>query len=184
LGAGTRIDTLNKNNKGNMENTTHTKESPSKKDSAMTESINVLLAMYESEMSWAKQAEDQRTAITNIILIVASIVVGLIPQSGGLGKQTLPVAILLTALGLYGALVSQKLYERHRFHYGRARFHRRKLNELLPAAEINKSMDAAENEHKKQYKWLYRVSFNRLWMSLYITIAIAGVILTVFILVP
>jgi hypothetical protein len=148
----------------------------------MTEAINVLLKMYESEMSWAKQAEDQRTAITNIILIVASIIIGVIPQSGGLSKETLPVALLLMALGLYGAVVSQKLYERHRFHYGRARYHRRKLNELVPVADIRKSMDDAEEEHKKKHKWLYRVSFNRLWMSLHITIAVAGLILTVIIL--
>jgi hypothetical protein len=148
----------------------------------MTEAIDVLLKMYESEMSWAKQAEDQRTAITNIILIVASIIVGVIPQRGGLSKETLPVAILLMALGLYGALVSQKLYERFRFHYGRARNYRRKLNELIPVAEISKSMEDAEKEHNKKYKWLYRVSFNRLWMSLYITIAVAGLILTLIIL--
>ena len=148
----------------------------------MTETINVLLEMYKSEMSWAKQAEDQRTTIANIILVVASIIIGIIPKSGGLGKDTLPVSIFLIALGLYGALVSQKLYERFRFHYGRARHHRRKLNELLPDTEIQKSMDDADEEHKKKYRWLSRVSFNRLWMSLYITIAVAGLILTAIIL--
>jgi len=148
----------------------------------MTETIDVLLKMYENDMSWAKQAEDQRTAITNIILLVASIIIGVIPQSGGLSKETLPVALLLVALGIYGAVISQKLYERFRFHYGRARYHRRKLNDLLPDAEIIKSMEAAENEHKKKHKWLYRLSFNRLWMSMYIAIAAFGLILTLIIL--
>ncbi len=148
----------------------------------MTEAINVLLTIYESEMSWAKQAEDQRTAITNIILIVASIIIGVIPQSGGLSLETLPVALLLMGLGLYGAVISQKLYERHRFHYGRARYHRRKLDQLLPDAEIHKSMDDAEAVHKKKYKRLYRISFNQLWMSLHITIAVAGLLLTIIIL--
>jgi hypothetical protein len=93
------------------------------------------------------------------------------------------VTVLLIVLGLYGAVVSQKLYERHRFHYGRARYYRRKLNELLPNAEIRKSMDDAEEEHKK-FKWLYRVSLNRLWVLLHIAIAGAGLILSFIILAP
>ena len=117
----------------------------------MADTTDTLLAMFETEMSLAKQAEDQRATFTNLILIIASVILGLIPNSGGIIRANLPMTILLIVLGLYGAVVSQKLYERHRFHYGRARYYRRKINELIPDAEIRKLMDDAEEDHKKRY---------------------------------
>ena len=148
----------------------------------MADATDALLAMYESEMSLAKQAEDQRATFTNLVLIIASVILGLIPNSGGLVKANLPMTISLIVLGLYGAVVSQKLYERHRFHYGRARYYRRRINDLIPDANIRKLMDDAEEEHKKKFKGFYRVSLNRLWTLLHLAIAAVGLTLSIIVL--
>ena len=148
----------------------------------MADATDALLAMFETEMSLAKQAEDQRATFTNLVLIIASVILGLIPNSGGLIRANLPMTISLIVLGLYGALVSQKLYERHRFHYGRARYYRRKINELFPDAEIRKLIDDAEEDHKKRFKRLYRVSLNRLWTLLHLAIGGLGMIFSILVL--
>lgn len=139
---------------------------------------DVLLKFSEEEWSQARQSEDQRALVTNLIMTVASVIIGVISQRG-LDTQTLPLTFLLVTLGLYGGLTSRKLYERHQFHIERARRYRARINELHPNAQLNQLREEAVTVHKSKFPYLYSVHLNWLWSTLYAVIVMAGVILTI-----
>jgi hypothetical protein len=147
----------------------------------MADDSDILLKLFEEEWVQARQAEEQRTAFTNIVLIIASIVLGMISQSS-LSKNVLPLTLLLAVLGIYGAVTSQKLYERHRFFVDRSRYWRKKLDELHPKLQIEKLRIEANAEHRKNFPRLEKMRLNILWLFLHITIAIAGIVLTILII--
>jgi hypothetical protein len=146
----------------------------------MADDSDVLLKLFEEEWTQARQAEEQRTAFTNIVMIIASIVLGVISQSS-LSQNELPLTLLLFVLGIYGAITSQKLYERHRFFVDRSRYWRKKLDELHPKLQIEKLRMEANAEHRKSFPRLERMRLNILWLFLHLTISAAGIVLTILI---
>ena len=146
----------------------------------MADDTDVLLKLCEEQWTQARQSEDQRATITNIVFVVASAIIGLIAQTG-LVLQVLPLTILLLVIGIYGAITSEKLYERHQFHMRRAAFWRKRLNELHPNAEIEKYKDQSDARHRTKFPRLNRMRLHYLWLTLHLGIALAGIILTIII---
>jgi hypothetical protein len=144
----------------------------------MADDTDVLLKFCEQQWMEAKQAEDQRATITNIILLVASAILGFITQKT-LTSDMLPLSILLIVLGIYGVITSEKLYERHQFHSARARSWRDRIDQLHPDAELLKRKEEAATAHNQKFSIMSRIRLHYLWVGLHLVIALAGVILTV-----
>ena len=53
--------------------------------------------------------------MTNYIIVISVAIFGFI-MNRGIAKEIWPLAALLVVLGIYGAIVSAKLYERFRLH--------------------------------------------------------------------
>lgn len=147
----------------------------------MADDTDVLIKLYEEDWSQAKQAENQRTAITNIILVVASIVVGLLSQTG-LNPKALPLAILLIVLGVHGAVASHKLYERHCYFSDRAGLWRTQIGKLHPEVEIETIRSEAAAKHSKRFKRTAKLRLYSLWLILHSLVALVGLVLTTVIL--
>jgi hypothetical protein len=126
----------------------------------------------------ARQSEDKRATIANVILVVASAIQGMLVLVG-LDKKALPLTITLIILGIYGALTSAKLYERSQFHILRARKLRDRLDELCPEAQVQLLQKVAEDEHKTHYPVLMNVRLNTIWLGLHTVVAILGVVYTI-----
>jgi hypothetical protein len=118
----------------------------------------------------------------NIILVITSAVLGLFSQRG-LVLEMLPLAIFLIVLGIYGAITSQKYYERHQFHIERTRAWRKRLEELTPKSQINKLREEANAKHSKKFKQLEKIHLHSLWLFLHVTITLMGIILSSIILI-
>jgi hypothetical protein len=146
--------------------------------SAMANDTDVLLKFCEQQWMEAKQAEDQRAAITNIVLLVASAILGFIAQNG-LTSNTLPLTVLLTTLGIYGAIASEKLYERHQFHSARAWSWRERIDQLHPDAQLLKRKEEAVAKHSKKFPLMSKIRLHYLWFTFHGAIALIGIILTV-----
>jgi uncharacterized membrane protein YeaQ/YmgE (transglycosylase-associated protein family) len=144
----------------------------------MADTTDVLLKFCEQQWTEAKQSEDQRATFTNIILLIASAVVGVIAQKG-VSKGMLPLSILLIVLGLFGAMVPRKLYERHQFHIHRLQNWRKRITELHPDSFLEELKNEAVATHKKEFPISSRLRLNYLWVILHLLIAFAGSILTV-----
>jgi hypothetical protein len=147
----------------------------------MADDTDVLLKMYDEQWTQARHIEDQRATITNIVVVIASAILGFIVQQG-LSIEILPVTILLVVLGVYGAISSEKLYERFQFCVNRATVLRKRVDELHPnikLVQLNKDFEA---QHKKDYPRLSKVRLHYLWFFLHLAIALGGLILTVIVL--
>lgn len=148
----------------------------------MAETAEILIFMIEESWREARQTEDQRTSITNIIIIIASIIQAALTQTG-FRRNALPLSILLIILGIYGALASVKLYERFVYNVDRVGEYVKKLDELYPEADIRKILRKTHSEHHTKHPILAtKIRLNRIWLGLHILIALLGVTYTLVIL--
>ncbi|MCB0176131.1 MAG: hypothetical protein KDJ97_36875 [Anaerolineae bacterium] len=148
----------------------------------MADNADVLLRFYEEDWRQARQAEDQRTAITNITLIVVPALIGFASQKG-LNFDAIPLTILLIILGIYGAIISQKLYERHCYFSDRAGYWRGQISKLYPQLEIDTIRAQAAEKHSQRFKRIEKFRLYYLWLILHFFVALAGIILTIWILI-
>jgi hypothetical protein len=147
----------------------------------MGDDTDVLLKLYEEQCTHARQSEDQRATITNLVLIVASAVVGFVSQNK-LILSTLPLTVLLIVIGAYGAIASEKLYERFQLHSNRSRYLRKRIDELHPNANSLKLFEEADNAHKKEFAKLLKIRVHHIWFALHMAIAVMGTLLTIIVI--
>jgi hypothetical protein len=147
----------------------------------MADKSEILIKLSEEDWTQARHAEDERTSFTNIIIVITSAILGLISQSG-LSINALPLTFFLVVLGLYGALSSQKLYERHRHFGDRMRLWRNKLADLNPDLEIKETLKAADIAHTAKFRRIEKIRLYYLWLVLHFTIALVGIILSLIII--
>ena len=122
----------------------------------MADEIDILLKLYEEDWQQARQAESQRTAITNITLIIVPALVGFVAQQG-FNRKALPLTIMLIVLGIYGAITSHKLYERHCYFSDRAGLWRDRISELNLNIGINQIRSRAKIAHSRRFKRIEKV---------------------------
>ena len=144
----------------------------------MTDASEVLLKFFDEDWRQVRQSEDQRTAFSNIVLLIASAVFGFLTQYGP-SRNTLPLTILLIVLGIFGGIASEKLYERSKLHMELAWAWRRRLHELHPDIQLDRLKGEAEEIHRKRFPRLFGLRLHRVWLALDLGIAVAGIILTV-----
>jgi hypothetical protein len=61
---------------------------------------------------------------------------------------TLPLGAGIVAVGIFGRMLSRKLYERFKYHWALTRAFEKRIDELCPQAQIMQCMTAAEMEHR------------------------------------
>ena len=148
----------------------------------MVDTIDVLLHFIEENWTHARQHENQRATLSNLVVIIAVAICGAMTQTG-FTSNALPFSLILIALGLYGAIASAKLYERSQYHINRARYLRARLDELCPEAEILQRKNDADKEHQKQYRLLAtKLDLHNVWLALHIIILMIGLLVTIIIL--
>lgn len=147
----------------------------------MADDTDVLLKLCEEQWTQGRHSESQRATVTNIVFTISAVIIGFLVQKG-FSLTSLPLAILLILLGIYGAVTSAKLYERWQFHMRRARYWRRRIDELHPDAQIEQLKAEADAEHKLKYSNLERIQLYQLWLALHILIALIGLASTIFII--
>jgi hypothetical protein len=147
----------------------------------LTSDSDVLLKFFDEDWRQVRQSEDQRTAFSNIVLLIASAVFGYLTQHGLLG-DTLPLTVFLIGLGFYGGIASEKLYERSKLHMELAWAWQGSLNGLHPDIEIDKLKAEAEAINKKRFPRLHRLHLHHVWVALDLSIALAGIIMTCYVI--
>lgn len=148
----------------------------------MNDNTDILLHMIELNWTNARQAEDQRSAITGLIVVIASAIQGGLTQTG-FSKNALPLTLMLVVLGAFGMLATAKLYERFQLNVAIAVNIRKRLEELNPDVQVKKIVDITENEHLAQHPILGRkVRLHNMWIMLHTLIVVLGTIYTIIIL--
>jgi len=95
----------------------------------------------------------------------------------------LPLTIFLIVIGVFGAVLSMKHYERFARHQTLAGAYRAALDQEVPEAQILGIRSKAERCHTNNYRLVHKWRLHWLWIGLHAAVALTGVFLTVGILI-
>ena len=94
------------------------------------EKIQVLLKMYEESMIQRRHHETSRTTLSNILIAIDAILIGLIVDNG-VEKTDLWLALLLMYFSIFGILSSISFLERYNLYWRRSRVFREKIDIVM-----------------------------------------------------
>jgi len=117
--------------------------------------------------------------MTNIIVLLSSGLVALVAQHG-LDRTLLPATIAVTALGLYGYVVSLKYNERTRSDAGQSHELLQRLDELDPELKLYDAHERAQTRKRKDFPISGRLNLSHVWIFLNVIIVIGGAAMTAF----
>ncbi len=138
----------------------------------------VILQAWQEQWRLARQSEDQRASMTNIILLISSVAFGFVAQQG-IRDSIVAVTIPLTLLGAFGAMAAAKYHERFRFHVALARPLWARLGALYPDAQLLEESLKAREVHERRYPLITRMGLYQMWIALPLMIAVTGLVLTI-----
>jgi hypothetical protein len=162
-----------------------------RRETDVADKTDVLLQLFAEERAQARQSEDQRATLTNIILIVVGASLAFVSQRG-LDQPALIVSIPIIAIGIFGALTNGKYFERWLRHWRRAYAYEAQLFELHPEIQAKRGRysscgqsnkkDAYESEVDARFPRLSRMKLWRMWINFHWGVALLGIVLTLAIL--
>lgn len=148
----------------------------------MKDKSDILWGMYQEHYVNARHHETLRANVTNFIIIVSG-AIGSLVATGGLNRSDLPLTILLTFIGLFGALFSAAHSDRYLAHQRRAIAFREQLDKLLFGNADKTLKDIKDETDKKRYKDFpvlkYMVSAHWLWLLFPLIVALIGILLSI-----
>ncbi len=157
----------------------------------MADKADVLLALFSEERSQARQSEDQRATLSNIILVIVGAGLAFVTDRG-LGASALAVSVPMALIGVYGAIATGKYFERWYRHWMRSYAYQAQLFQLYPDIDARLSQysheqtrhrkDVYESEAEERFPRLSRLRLYRMWIALHCAIAGGGLVLTLLIL--
>jgi hypothetical protein len=154
---------------------------PNRLEADVAESIDVVLAYWKEHREQLRQCENQRAVLTNYILVLATASTGLIVQQK-FTDRTVPLALFLIGLGLYGAATTAKYHERAEYHLSQARALTQTLIGLGALGDDTLLNDYRQT-HATKFPRLSRIRLHWLWTGLHLIMASYGTALTIAILV-
>jgi purine-cytosine permease-like protein len=141
--------------------------------------VEVLLRYYEEQWEQIRHLENQRATFINIVIVVSVGIVGFVMQQG-LGPASIPLAVMLVVLGVYGSIASQKFYERYGLHRRHAEKWLGQINHLVPNARLTALHKEAQKEHESKYRILSKIHVHIVWLTFNLLITIIGIGLTLY----
>jgi hypothetical protein len=142
----------------------------------MTAKDNATLTFWSEHRSQFRQSESQRAVLTNFVLVIAAGTSSLIVQQQ-FRLRTLPLSVLIVAVGLYGALAAAKYHERATYHLGQARALTEALTESGDLPDHRGQLFRFRDDHYREYPRLSRIRLHWLWTGFHLAIAAYGLIL-------
>ena len=140
----------------------------------MADKIDIVLAMLNNQWTQAQQSEKQRAFTTNIVLVLYTGLQSLIVQRG-FDQSSLPLAMAIIVLGLWGVVSTEKYYERFRLHVCRVGRWMDLLERMEPSTELSNTEKSADALHGRRHPKMLRLRLNWLWFWLHVLVVTAGV---------
>ena len=149
----------------------------------MLDKGDILWKLYQEHCTWERHHEQQRSLSTNLLLIVAAGILGVVTFDKQLNNTDLPLTVFLIMLGIFGAIFSAKVYEAFSMHQNRANHYRKALDSQFSEARILVIRDDADTENKARFRKLRHIRLYQFWIGLHLLITVFGVVLTILILI-
>jgi hypothetical protein len=146
--------------------------------------------LIKDNFEQARSHEEYREKTVSLTLTVASIFIAALAIDGFAAKTVSLLGhnvtfqrldgICLVVIGIFGALCSQKHYERNRMHVALAQEYLKKLaeteNGMFPF-DVSKAFTDFEKTKKWKAAWAEPIKLNLLWTGFPLIVAIVGIIL-------
>ena len=87
--------------------------------------------LYNEHTTHGRHHETQRTTFSNFVFALAPVIYGVMRLDNVIDRNDLPLALLMGALAVVGALLSLKHYERFRHHIAQASQFRKVIGTAL-----------------------------------------------------
>lgn len=142
-------------------------------------SKEILFALYQDNINQGRHHETQRSTVTSSILAIDTIIIGLITFDKCINGSDVPLTILVTALGIFGAAFTLKHYERYSLHMQRARLYRNKLDELFMDGLVLTLKKKADENNDKEFPKLKDLRLHYWWTALHLIVSVIGITLTI-----
>ncbi len=145
--------------------------------------VDILLRLWQEQRTQARQCENHRAVMSLVVVIGAAGGMTYVALHADSRIVSAAVASAVWVLGLFGALISAKYYERFKMHMDGAEHFHRRLDELYPELRIEQLWSDNESQHSRNYKVLYGIRLHHLWVVAHVGIALLGGIVAIVILV-
>ena len=139
----------------------------------MADDTDVLLEFCKLNWEEIRHIENQRATLANLIILIASAIVGLAVQQG-LTRSFLPLIVLMILLGVYGIATTLKLHERYMFAQTRLEYYYERIDKMHPNAQFLGLRRDADEKHRTQFPRMTRLRVYYLWLTLYIAVSLMG----------
>ncbi len=143
----------------------------------MSDDRDTLLEMFKHYMSEGRYHLDQRANTSNILLILATSVIGFIGIEQRPPEIGTFAGLFLMVLGVFGVIWSIKHHERYDFYLQRARGYRDELNKLLSPLDMNIINANADKITKEKWRLIYRTPNGLLWLTPHLLVVVIGICL-------
>lgn len=131
--------------------------------------------LYQENCTQGRHLETQRATVMTILVSVAAAALAFMrPDHLPISKAYLPLAVMIVTIGLFGAVVARKQYERFRMHMTRAAFYRNEIDQIYPGLNLRNLKKDADAAHAKNFRLFYHISLTLLWVTLYLVVAGVG----------
>ncbi|MFG2350779.1 hypothetical protein [Streptomyces phaeochromogenes] len=147
----------------------------------MADESDVLLELWKGQREEARQMENQRATLTNIVIIVTAAALGFLTQQGHLELSSLGITLPLCVLGTFGAAASTKYGERWAVHSGLADRLRDELGQRHSELNLPNLIAANQVEHRNEFPRSERMRIWILWVGLHAAIGTGGLLLSLWI---
>jgi uncharacterized membrane protein len=137
--------------------------------------VRLLYQLMDENRQHARLSEDRRIVISCVTAVAASAVATVMALLSP-SVRTLPLALWLVFLGLFGLLSCIKLYERAQLHERRARALRSKLVDLTVGTGVNELLAEAQAANVRQHPRFSAIRFNSILTGLNVGIVLLGVL--------
>ncbi|MBN2012691.1 hypothetical protein JW960_25405 [candidate division KSB1 bacterium] len=143
----------------------------------MASNEELLMMKYKEQKTQARQHETHRATVTNLVILIAGGALSIV------GFQTITVihfviGLFILFLGVFGAILSKKHYERFKYHTLWAHEYDKKLLKIFKESEIE-DFKKKKLKHEKEFGWISKTRANKLWTGIHLLIALLGLLIII-----
>ena len=124
--------------------------------------------LYQENLIHARHHEQQRTSITAFFAAVGAAILGIVGLDKCVSQADSPLLAMLFALGVFGALLTAKQYERYTHHMERARQYRNALEKSVPGSNLEELKQSGDAIAAKAHPRLSKLKLVNFWVLLHL----------------
>jgi len=144
----------------------------------MNDDLELLWKFYTDSIDQARLHERQRINITNIVLVLSSLMIGLVTSDQRINASDLSLSLMVILIGMFGVMFNYKQYHLFNIYYERSRSFRNEIALKQPSLNLLKLIESSDSKTNSNFRIINNIKLHKLWTSLSVLVLLIGIILT------